>query len=164
MRGAAKRSFCESRLLCVACRLRSCSKWTRFGGFANFLGCRTPVYRTPKTQPLVCIPKKIQEKTQISETAVAPCQNLFNSNRPFTHEKKIASSRVSSHPPPNKAPSLMLQIDKCELPHTNLYVVYQSYEFVFNDFVSPRVSSHPPPNSERMFEARGLLFLATRRS
>jgi hypothetical protein len=49
--------------------------------------------------------QKTQGKTQISETAVAPCQNLFNSNRPFTHEK-IASSRVSSHPPPNKAPSL----------------------------------------------------------
>jgi hypothetical protein len=49
--------------------------------------------------------QKIQGKTQLSETAVAPCQNLFNSNRPFTHEK-IASSRVSSHPPPNKAPSL----------------------------------------------------------
>ncbi len=49
--------------------------------------------------------QKNQGKTQLSKTTVAPCRNLFNSNRPFTHEK-IASSRVSSHPPPNKVPLL----------------------------------------------------------
>ncbi len=69
-----------------------------------------------------------------------PCQNLFNSNWPFTHEK-IASSCVSSHPPPNKAPSLMLRIDTCELLHTNSYVVNQSYEFLFTTLY-PLVSPH----------------------
>ena len=42
----------------------------------------------------------------------------------------LASSHVSSRLPPNKAPSLMLRINTCELPHTNAYVVNQSYEFV----------------------------------
>ncbi len=36
MRGAAKCSFCESRSLCAACRLRSRSRCMRFGGLANF--------------------------------------------------------------------------------------------------------------------------------
>ncbi len=58
-----------------------------------------------------------------------------------SHMKKIASSRVSSHPPPNREPSLMLRIDTCELPHTNSYVVNQSYEFVFTTSY-PLVSPH----------------------
>jgi hypothetical protein len=55
--------------------------------------------------------------------------------------KKIASSSVSSHPPPNKARSLMLQIDTCEVIHTNLYVINQSNEFVFTTSY-PLVSPH----------------------
>ncbi len=64
-----------------------------------------------------------------------------------SHMKKIASSRVSSHPPPNKVPSLMQRIDTCELPHTNSYVVGFIRIRIY-DFVSPRVSSHPPPNKK----------------
>ncbi len=55
----------------------------------------------------------------------------------------LASSRASSCLPPNKAPSLMLQIDTCELPHTNSYVVNQSSEFVFH-----LTSSVQPPNKK----------------
>ena len=52
----------------------------------------------------------------------------------------LASSCVSSRLPPNKVPLLMLQIDTCELPHINLYVINQSYEFVF--YSHPLVSPH----------------------
>jgi hypothetical protein len=55
----------------------------------------------------------------------------------------LASSRVSSRLPSNKAPSLMLRIDTCELPHTNSYVVNQSYKFVFH-----LTSSLQPPNKK----------------
>jgi hypothetical protein len=55
----------------------------------------------------------------------------------------LASSRVSSRLPPNKAPTLMLRIDTYELPHTNSYVVNQSYEFVFH-----LTSSLQPPNKK----------------
>ncbi len=55
----------------------------------------------------------------------------------------LASSCVSSRLPPNKVPSLMLRIHTCELPHTNLYVVNQSYEFVFH-----LTSSLQPPNKK----------------
>ena len=55
----------------------------------------------------------------------------------------LASSRVSSRLPPNKAPSLMLWIDTCELPHTNSYVINQSYEFVFH-----LTSLLQPPNKK----------------
>ncbi len=55
----------------------------------------------------------------------------------------LASSRVSSRLPPNKALSLMLQIDTCKLLHTNSYVINQSYEFVFH-----LTSSLQPPNKK----------------
>ncbi len=109
----------------------------------QFLGVSVSSLSNPKNPTARLHSKKIQERTQLSETVVAPCQNLFNSNRPFAHEK-IASSCVSSRLPPNKAPSLMVRNDTCELPHTNLYVVNQSYEFVFH-----LTSSLQPPNNER---------------
>ncbi len=55
----------------------------------------------------------------------------------------LASSRVSSRLPPNKAPLLMLRIDTCKLPQTNSYVVNQSCEFVFH-----LTSSLQPPNKK----------------
>ncbi len=55
----------------------------------------------------------------------------------------LASSCVSSCLPPNKAPSLMLRIDTCELSHTTSYVVNQSYEFVFH-----LTSLLQPPNKK----------------
>ena len=55
----------------------------------------------------------------------------------------LASSRVSLRLPPNKAPSLMLRIDTCKLSHTNLYVINQSYEFVFH-----LTSLLQPPNKK----------------
>jgi hypothetical protein len=55
----------------------------------------------------------------------------------------LASSCVSSCLPPNKSPSLMLRIDTCELPHTNSYVINQSYEFLFH-----LTSSLQPPNKK----------------
>ncbi len=45
-----------------------------------------------------------------------------------THTSRISANLGHA----NKAPSLMLGIDTCELSHTNLYVVNQSYEFVFH--------------------------------
>jgi hypothetical protein len=109
----------------------------------QFLGVSVSSLSNPKNPTARLYSKKIQERTQLSEMVVAPCQNLFNSNRPFTYEK-IASSCVSSRLPPNKAPSLMLRINKCELSHTNSYVVNQSYEFVFH-----LTSSLQPPNNKR---------------
>ncbi len=44
----------------------------------------------------------------------------------------LASSCVSLRLPPNKAPFLMLRINTCDLLRINLYVINQSYEFVFH--------------------------------
>ena len=55
----------------------------------------------------------------------------------------LASSRVSSRLPPNKAPFLMLRINTCDLLRINLYVINQSYEFVFH-----LTSSLQPPNKK----------------
>ncbi len=84
-----------------------------------------------------------------SETAVAPCQKNCSTLIGTSHMKKIASSHVSSHLPPNKAKSLMLRIDTCELPHTNSYVINQSYAFVFH-----LTSSLQPPNNQPRTECQ----------
>jgi hypothetical protein len=53
-----------------------------FAGVANFLG----VLHFRVSSPLVWYSKKFKKKSQLAETVAAPCQNLANSTRPFTHD------------------------------------------------------------------------------
>ncbi len=46
---------------------------------------------------------------------------------------------------PNKALLLMLRNDTCELPHTNLYVYHQSYEFVLRN-----TKNYFPPEPKKL--------------
>ena len=77
------------------------SAHAQFWRLRPFLGVSIFTVSSPKKINRWFVSQKIWEKTQISDTAVGRCQNLFNSERPVTHAK-IASSRASSHLPPNK--------------------------------------------------------------
>ena len=55
---------------------------------------------------------------------------------------------------PKKAPSLMLQNDTCELPHTNLYVYNQSYEFVLRN-----TKNYFPPEPKKLTQHHNCMVL-----
>jgi hypothetical protein len=94
----------------------------------RFLGVSIFTVSIPKIQPLVCIPKILRgEKTLISETAVGPCQKMFNSERPgVTHAKNSILLCLLSHLPPNKS-------------HIHAYWVYKVFSTLdaMNGHVGP---------------------------
>ncbi len=55
---------------------------------------------------------------------------------------------------PNKATLLMLQNDTCELPHTNLYVYHQSYEFVLRN-----TKNYFPPEPKKLTQHHNCMVL-----
>ncbi len=55
---------------------------------------------------------------------------------------------------PNKAPSLMLRNDTCELRHTNLYVYNQSYEFVLRN-----TKNYFPPEPKKLTQHHNCMVL-----
>ncbi len=119
----------------------------------QFLGVLVSSLSNPKNPTARLYSKKIQERTQLSEMAVAPCQNLFNSNRPSTHEKNSILSYLLT-----SASKKGAVVDA-----TNWYMWVTTYEFIHSqsiiqiriyDFVSPRVSSHPPPNNQQWVPSR----------
>jgi hypothetical protein len=57
-----------------------------FAGAAVFLGVSRFRVSSQKIQLLVLYSKKFKKKSLLAETVAAPCQNLANSTRPFTHD------------------------------------------------------------------------------
>ncbi len=55
---------------------------------------------------------------------------------------------------PNMAPLLMLRNDTCELPHTNLYVYHQSYEFVL-----PNTKNYFPQEPKKLTQHHNCMVL-----
>jgi hypothetical protein len=67
-----------------------------FAGVANFLGVSRFRVLSQKIQSLVLYSKKFKKKSQLAETVAAPCQNLANSTRPFTHDLILSRLLMSA--------------------------------------------------------------------